>query len=307
VAGTSLTGKAYAKVNLHLEVKSKRPDGYHDLVSLFHAIDLHDDISVTVKPAQVFDCRIEGMADVDLTANTMYKAALGYCTAVGHPLDVSISIRKRIPMEAGLGGGSSDAACVLHLLNHLDGSPLSMQRLLGVAAHIGSDVPFFTTRLAAAVVTGRGEHVQGIEARDDLCCLVAVPHGYRVSTKAAFERLDRARTGDKKDASRASLAVSELEPMYRHSCATWQFFNDFQALADDPEGHYRTYGQQVGCTPDCFGTLSGSGSAYVMFSTRRDVLDQLACSILKDDNKNTLFLTKCLHAGDIDANLLVIR
>lgn len=177
--------KAYAKVNLSLKVLGKRADGYHNIDSVFHLIDLYDTIDITASESAEFECNID-------PSDLMYKAASLWSTAAGCPVSVVISIAKEIPVAAGLGGGSSDAAAVLCYLDKEFGFHLAQS----IAPLVGSDVPFFVSGYKSARVTGRGETVEEmvsyLSARD--ITLVIPP--FKVSTAEAFEKLDALGSAD---------------------------------------------------------------------------------------------------------------
>src|SRR6266545_778214 len=148
---------APAKLNLFLEIHRKRPDGYHDLESLMVAVDLFDTLELRVTS----DGAISLICDPpSLSAgpdNLVHKAATALRAHVGKPeLGCEIRLTKRIPAQAGLGGGSSDAAAALVGLNQIWKLALTREELVGIAASLGSDVAFFLT-LPAAWCTGRGE------------------------------------------------------------------------------------------------------------------------------------------------------
>ena len=162
----SLQLKAPAKLNLFLEVTGKRPDGFHALESVFQTISLYDDITISLKDSRGvdFSCRPESLQTPD---NLAVKAAEAFFTATGLQAGVHISLEKGIPAQAGLGGGSSDAAAVLKGLNDLFDRPLDKSALLTLGASLGSDVPFFICG-GTALVTGRGEFVEPGQGRHPL-------------------------------------------------------------------------------------------------------------------------------------------
>jgi 4-diphosphocytidyl-2-C-methyl-D-erythritol kinase len=145
--------RTYAKVNLSLEIVGKRPDGFHELVSLVHTINLADDLRVA--PASELLTRIEGMY-IDPETNLIWRAARLLMQQTGERRGAELTLVKRIPAAAGLGGGSSDAASTLIGLNRLWGKRLPLHALEALAAQLGSDVPFFV-RGGAALMQGRGE------------------------------------------------------------------------------------------------------------------------------------------------------
>ena len=157
-----ITVEAHAKVNLTLEVLARRDDGYHDIASIIQTIDLHD--ILTLEPAGniVLEC---DSPDLQTSDNLVVKAATLVKEATGYTGGVRIGLRKRIPVSAGLGGGSSDAAATLGGLSRLWGLGLSNDDLVPLAARLGSDVPFLL-RGGTAMVQGRGERVRSLPPAD---------------------------------------------------------------------------------------------------------------------------------------------
>ncbi|HEV7443698.1 MAG TPA: 4-(cytidine 5'-diphospho)-2-C-methyl-D-erythritol kinase, partial [Steroidobacteraceae bacterium] len=152
---------APAKLNLFLHVTGRRPDGYHDLQTVFQLIDLCDTIAISVRA----DGRIErpdGPPGVDPEADLTVRAARALQVATGCRLGATLRVRKRIPMGGGLGGGSSDAASVLLGLNELWGCRLPVDQLTKLGLPLGADVPVFV-RGSSAWGQGVGEDLQPLE------------------------------------------------------------------------------------------------------------------------------------------------
>ena len=140
-----------AKVNLGLWIKGKRTDGYHEILTVFHTIDLCDEIILREGPLKV-----ETSNGIPQEENLVYRALIEYRKVTGLDVEFSIYINKRIPVGAGLGGGSSNAAVVLREVNNLLGNPLSTQELSEILAQISSDSPFFLMG-GTALGKGKGE------------------------------------------------------------------------------------------------------------------------------------------------------
>lgn len=170
-AGAELVIEAHAKVNLTLEVLGKRDDGYHDIVSIMQTIDLHDSVSLSPSDDLTLVCDDPGLAGDD---NLAIIAARKLRDATGARAGADIRLEKRIPVTAGLGGGSSDAAAVLTGLNGLWGLDLDLAALEKIAVEVGSDVPYFLSG-GTALVQGRGEHVVPLPHANILWMVVLSP------------------------------------------------------------------------------------------------------------------------------------
>ena len=185
------TEKAFAKINLYLDVTSKRSDGFHE--SIMQSVSLFDDITVSLSESceDIITCNIEGIPTDE--RNLAIKAADAFRSAVGLTFGVNIHIEKRIPASAGLAGGSTDAAAVLRLLKKLTESDIPTDEMLKIAASIGADVPFCYIG-GTMLCEGKGELLRGIPACPKMHLVVAIK-GEGVSTPWAYGELD-ARYGD---------------------------------------------------------------------------------------------------------------
>lgn len=148
--------RAYAKLNLGLRVLYRRPDGYHELRTVFQTISLADSLEISFEPARSVSIAMEGTPEI--ADNLAERAARLAMDEAGKTGAVRLRLRKAIPSGAGLGGGSSDAAAVLLALPVVAGFVIPMERLLELAAQLGSDVPFFLYG-GAALGLGRGEEL----------------------------------------------------------------------------------------------------------------------------------------------------
>ena len=180
---------APAKLNLFLHVTGRRPDGYHDLQTVFQLIDLCDDIGITVRNDGRIE-RIAGLSDIPPESDLVVRAALALQAATGTGLGANLRARKRIPMGGGLGGGSSDAATTLIALNHLWGCELPPARLAEIGLTLGSDVPVFVHG-SSAWAGGRGEVLTPVELPEQW---YAVVHPrVHVSTPLVFQAAELTR------------------------------------------------------------------------------------------------------------------
>ena len=173
--------RAMAKVNLDLRVLAKRPDGYHDLRTIFQTISLADSLDIAYTPGRQTD--IEAEDSLNIPDNLVVRAARLAMEAMGARGRVELRLVKRIPMGAGLGGSSSDAAAVLLALPVLVGRTLDAARMRELAEQLGSDVPFFLLG-GQAVGIGRGSELFPLPDQP-ACPGVLVAPGIHVSTPAA--------------------------------------------------------------------------------------------------------------------------
>lgn len=216
-----------AKVNLFLYVLGRRPDGYHDLFSLMCRIGLYDEILLNPTSAEITLTCSDLALPVD-DGNLALRAARRFFETLGRRGGVAIHLTKRIPVAAGLGGGSSNAASVLLGLNHLHGAPLSSDRLIAIGKSLGADVPFFLFQ-SPALASGIGDRLEAFAGIPPLAALVVSPT-FAVSTRMVYQNLNLRLTNCKKRPTRAHLKKSAFIP-------DLHLYNDLEAvtLAWHPE------------------------------------------------------------------------
>lgn len=188
----SVTVRVPGKVNLYLEVGDRRPDGYHELSTVFHAVSLLDEVTVTT--ADVLSLQISGEGADSLPTderNLAWQAAELMAEHVGRAPDVAIAIEKTIPVAGGMAGGSADAAAVLVAMNELWELGVPRRDLHALAARLGSDVPF-ALHGGTALGTGRGEELATVLTRNTFHWVLAFSDG-GLSTARVFGEVDRLR------------------------------------------------------------------------------------------------------------------
>ena len=190
--------KAYAKINLVLNIGDLRPDGYHDIQTIMQSLELHDDVTVE----QTGGTGITVTASVDTIptdeSNLAAKAVKAFAAKTGIPADgLSIHIEKRIPVAAGLGGGSSDAAATLRALNVLYETNLSVDELAEIGIEVGSDVPF-CVHGGCAYVEGKGDMVVPTTPMPQ-CIIVIGKPDLAISTEKMYQRFDQAELPQRAD------------------------------------------------------------------------------------------------------------
>ncbi len=184
--------KAYAKINLFLDVISKRDDGFHEIKTVMHSVSLADEITVIYTPSAVTNIRlfVSGNRYIPSDAkNLAFAAAKLYLEEAGLRANIEIKLKKNIPVSAGLAGGSTDAAAVLRAMNKLFGRIFTEAKLGYLAGRIGSDVPFCLYG-KTALCEGRGEIMTKLPDTLKLHLVVAVGSEY-VSTPEAYSALDK--------------------------------------------------------------------------------------------------------------------
>lgn len=241
---------APAKINISLKVFGKRPDGYHYIKSVMVPVSLHDEVVVEEAEAGI---RVE-TDDPGIPAdetNTCHRAAALFMEWAGAPKGVRVRIRKRIPFEAGLGGGSSDAAATFKGLIAITGRSPDRETLLGMAARVGADVPFFTIG-TPALAEGIGERLTPVEWRVPFHALIVKPP-FGLSTREGYSALRRG-TGEP--------PAGEAVPAFR----SWDDL--VPSVANDFEGAWEVSRPEIGAIKEELlsagaraAGLSGSGSA----------------------------------------------
>ncbi len=265
---SEMTVHTPAKINILLEIGPKLSSGFHELHSLFLMVDLLDTLQVTLIPDSS-ECRIES-GPLQLPGhNTLVHAWDLFCRDIGRPLGCRAVLKKRIPSGAGLGGGSSNGAGMLRVLNELLGRPVSESRLLELARNVGSDVPFFLGS-PAAWVEGTGEVLKSIQVREFYVMLLKPD--IDISTPWAYQALDAYRGEDADNCTFKTLRSDCITSYEQRPPAQWKFFNSFEPVLDDryPEvSELRRMLIQCGAT---YTGISGSGSAvFGFFNTREDI------------------------------------
>ena len=268
--GRSVTETACAKVNLTLAVGEKRPDGYHEVETIMQHVGLCDTVSVARHPG----IQDQLICDVPVTAraedNLCMKALRLFFQELGVKEDfVTVTLQKRIPAQAGLGGGSSDAAAVLRALRTLYAPDMTDAQLEEMAAQLGSDVPFFI-RGGTALATGRGESLKALPDMPP-CWLVIVKPEESHSTAAMYAAIDNApqRVSGDSRAVREGLEKGDL------SAIAAGLNNDFQQVL--PEGSaIPAIVEALRRQGALNAQMSGSGSAVFGLFRRREEAEAAA-------------------------------
>ncbi|HWD17931.1 MAG TPA: 4-(cytidine 5'-diphospho)-2-C-methyl-D-erythritol kinase [Verrucomicrobiae bacterium] len=218
------------KVNLLLNILGKRPDGFHELETIMHPVPLHDDLTFERVGAGIYLTCEDATLPVD-GRNLVVKAAAAFFAQTGISEGVRIHLRKHVPVAAGLGGGSGNAATTLLALNELFGQPLPHGDLSRLAAGLGSDIPFFLQD-QPALATGRGEIIQPLAPFPALrgAHLALVHPGFGISTPWAYTQLAHYPAASRGEPGRADRMLDTLrQPDLR--AAARELYNSLEAPA----------------------------------------------------------------------------
>ena len=252
----SIREKAYAKLNISLDVTERRADGFHDMCMVMQTVSICDELEL--RPTDTG--RVQVKSNFSFIPgderNLAAKAALGFFEAVGKQgQGLLITLQKSIPVGAGMAGGSADAAAVLRALNRLYGAPLTPDGLETLAARVGSDVPF-CVRGGTALATGRGEKLESLPSLP-ACKFVVCKPDFSISTPELFRKLDQTGLRCHPDTAGilAALRDGELEPVAR------RMYNVFEEVDDR---RLRTVREIKSVLLDCGALgaiMTGTGSA----------------------------------------------
>jgi 4-diphosphocytidyl-2-C-methyl-D-erythritol kinase len=257
---------ALAKVNLLLRVLSREEDGYHGIETVFCLISLADDVRAERREGRGVTIDVLGAELGPPEQNLAVQAAAKVLEATGHRFAVHLSLTKRIPLRAGLGGGSSDAAAALRAVNRLAGDAIPSHELLQIAARLGSDVPFFVSGAALALGWGHGERIlrlPGLPAAPALLLTPRVP----IATPEAYGWVDQAR----QSAGRRGALALDLDALSRWGDIGRMAGNDFESPVFGRYGEVRSAFEALVATRPLVCRMSGSGSTlFAVYRSTRD-------------------------------------
>ena len=282
---TTLFEPAYAKVNLTLDVLGKRDDGYHDLKSVMQTISLRDDIEIDVETGNDWKLSCDKPGIPTDNRNLAWKAAEIYCrTMQKDPKGLEIRITKRIPSEAGLGGGSADAAAVLRALNRHYGNPLSILALAELGAQVGSDVPFCVIG-GTVMCEGRGERLRKLPDMPD-CVMVVCKPDFSISTPVLYQRIDEREIPRRPDhqVMESALLAGDLLKVSQN------LYNVFDPIVTEDHlelNYIKSIFQSYGAIGY---QMSGSGSAVYGIVSEFEIA-AVICNMLKENYPN-IFIAK---------------
>ncbi len=258
---------ALAKINLDLRVLYQRPDGFHELRTIFQTVSLADTIDIAYTVGREASIELEDAAGIP--DNLVVRAARLAMEAMGAAGRVQMKLTKRIPMGAGLGGGSSDAAAVLLALPVLAGRPLDAGSISELAAELGSDVPFFLLG-GRAVGIGRGSELFPLPDRASFPGVLVAP-GIHVSTPEAYRRLSPRLTSESPQNKMVKFQLQTWDP------ALGAAANDFETVVFEQHRGLATLKKQLAEAGAFTAMMTGSGSAlFGLFHSRGEVTHAIA-------------------------------
>ncbi len=266
-----LTERAYAKINLFLDVTGRRGDGFHNIKSVMSAVSLSDTLYIDAEKSDKVEIFLETNSKILPTgvANLVHRAALLYLSTFGIMARVKIKLEKNIPIGAGLAGGSADAAATLRAMNRMFALATDEQ-LLGIAERLGSDVPFCLVG-GTALCEGRGEKITPLRQPELKYLVIAIGES-RVSTPEAYARLDELYSDFETYAPR-ELDITSL--LAGGDGIGEYMYNVFEMVATAPE-----IVEIKEIMADCgakASQMSGSGPAvFGIFSTERQAKEAYA-------------------------------
>jgi 4-diphosphocytidyl-2-C-methyl-D-erythritol kinase len=251
--------KSPCKVNLLLNILGRRPDGFHELETLMHPVHLYDEISFERADKGIELSCSDKTLPVD-SGNLVFRAAEKFFTATKISGGVKIHLEKKIPLAAGLGGGSGNAATTLLALNQLLEKPLASEKLSELAASLGSDIPFFLQD-KPALATGRGEKIEPLENFPALAgkAFLLIHPGFGISTPWAYQNLARFPAAVNGQKGRAQKLANLLQAGDLKSAAT-ELYNSLEAPALEKFPVLQLYQEFLLANGARAALMSGSGS-----------------------------------------------
>ena len=250
--------KSPCKVNLLLNILGRRADGFHDLETVMQPVDLCDELTFERATSGIVLSCNEKSLPVD-SGNLVFRAAEKFLSAAGMSDGVRIHLEKKIPLAAGLGGGSGNAATTLLALNEIFEKPLAPEKLSDIAAGLGSDIPFFLQHQPALAV-GRGEKIQPLDNFPALAnhAVLLIHPGFGISTPWAYQNLARFPTALNGRKGRAQNLISSLQTKDLKGAAAG-FYNSLEAPAFEKFPILKLYKEFLTAN-GAAALMSGSGS-----------------------------------------------
>ncbi len=287
----AVTVHAHAKVNLFLRVLAREASGFHGLETLFALLELHDTLTVE-RTGGGIELAVDGADTGPVEENLAYRAAHIVLEATGHRFGVRLRLTKHIPVQAGLGGGSSDGAAALHAVNALAGGAIPPPEILQLAARLGSDVPFLASRAAMALAWGHGQRLFRIPPPAAVPAVVAVP-SQGVSTREAYAMIDAWQGREE----RRGTVLFEAGAFDSWGGIARLGGNDFENVVFGARPALRELFERVAHTRPLLVRLSGSGSAIVALYRTEGEREAAVAAVGERDQRLIRTTTRALPAS----------
>lgn len=263
------------KVNLLLNILGKRPDGFHELETVMHPVSVYDRLTFERTGNSLQLTCSEPSLPTD-SRNLVYRAADAFLKTTKIRDGIRLHLEKRIPLAAGLGGGSGNAATTLLGLNELFGKPLSPPQLEPIAASLGSDIPFFLQN-KPALATGRGENIQSLDFFPALrgTALILIHPGFGIATAWAYQQLAKFPDALNGRRGRAQKVISLLQTTDLKTAST-EFYNSLEAPALEKYPLLALFQEFLRENGAAGALMSGSGSSTFAIVQNEVAAQQLA-------------------------------
>jgi len=287
VTDTAVHLPAHAKLNLFLRVLAREAEGYHGLETLFCLVDLADQLRAERREGRGVTIEVQG-ADVGLSAeNLAVRSAAAVLAATGERFAVHLTLTKRIPVRAGLGGGSSDAAAALLAVNRLAGNAIPRHELLQFAAKLGSDVPFFVAGATLALAWAHGDRLLRLPPLPSAPALLLTPP-VSIPTAEAYAWVDEAR----QSAGRRGAVALDLDALSTWGNIGRMAGNDFESAVFGRHPPIRAAFEALAGTRPLVCRMTGSGST--LFAVYRSIRDREDARMMLGRKHGTLTAVETL-------------
>jgi 4-diphosphocytidyl-2-C-methyl-D-erythritol kinase len=251
---------AFAKINLRLEILGKRPDGYHELRTIFQTVSLHDDLRLRRTRAAGISLSVQGnaaLSEEPVQKNLVYRAVQALQQELNDSGGVEIDLKKKIPAGRGLGGGSSDAAATMIAYLRLTGNKLAAERLIEIGASLGADVPFFLHG-GRALGIGRGDEIYPLPDIEKKSVLIVSPANIPVPTPEAYRWLNASEL----------TKTAENPKLWKFCASSWSvqgtgLWNDFEGAVFEHYPRLHEIKRDLLRRGATEALLAGSGSAVI--------------------------------------------
>jgi len=293
---TAVRVAAHAKVNLFLRILAPERSGFHQIETAFALLEIADELVVR-RTARGVSLTVHGPDLGPVAENLAVRAAQVVLEATGHTFGVDIELTKRIPVRAGLGGGSTDAAATLHAVNQLADGAVPQAELLQFATRLGADVAFFASGAPLALAWGRGERLFRLAPLPALPTLIALPHKVAIATPDAYRWWDELHP----DPPARGPVVLDAPALASWGSTGRLGGNDFESVIFAKHPPLRSVFERLASTHPYWVRMCGSGSAVAAVYATERLRDDAAMMIGERQQSLMKTMTRALAAAPPDA------